>query len=142
MNIFEKKNAEQVTEFDRFIREHPEFSDKIPNGALVVMLVEGDEQFNKWNIEGAKKQIEKGQPIVYVKVKRLEPIRSRIKDIELAKAVQMVYRCLEVEVLELGYCAQILSCLRNQTFSLLQVFGSYFSPSTHLLFVFMSRVKI
>ena len=87
MNIFEMKNAELVTEFDRFIREHPEFSDKIPNGALVVMLVEGDEGFNKWNIEGAKKQVEKGQPIVYIKVKRLEPIRSRIKDIELPKAV-------------------------------------------------------
>jgi Family of unknown function (DUF5647) len=45
MNIFEMKNAELVTEFDRFIREHPDFSDKIPNGALVVMLVEGDEGF-------------------------------------------------------------------------------------------------
>ena len=87
MNIFEMKNAELVTEFDRFIREHPEFSDKIPNGALVVMLVEGDEGFNKWNIEGAKKQVEKGQLIAYIKVKRLEPIRSRIKDIELPKAV-------------------------------------------------------
>jgi hypothetical protein len=37
--------------------------------------------------KGGKKQIEKGQPMVYVKVKRLEPIRSRIKDIELANAV-------------------------------------------------------
>ncbi|HED00885.1 MAG TPA: hypothetical protein ENN18_11005 [Proteobacteria bacterium] len=76
MNIFEKKNAELVTEFDRFIREHAEFSDKIPDGALVVMLVEGDEGFNKWNVAGAKKQVEKGQPIVYIKIKRLVTFKS------------------------------------------------------------------
>ncbi len=34
MNIFETKNAELVTEFDRFIHEHPEFSDKIPSSIV------------------------------------------------------------------------------------------------------------
>jgi len=46
MNVFEQKNAELVTEFDRYVREHPEFADQIPDGALVAILLEGDEEFN------------------------------------------------------------------------------------------------
>ena len=84
MNVFEQKNAELVTEFDRYVREHPEFADRIPNNALVAMLVEGDPEFNRWSQEGAKRQAEKEQRIVYVTIKRIRPIRSRIQEIELS----------------------------------------------------------
>jgi hypothetical protein len=84
MNAFEHKNAELVTEFDRYVLGHPEFAEQIPDGALVAMLLEGDEEFNHWSREGAGRQAEYGQPIVYVKIKELEPVRSRIKAIELA----------------------------------------------------------
>ena len=84
MNVFEQKNAELVTEFDRYVREHPDFVERIPDNALVAMLVEGDEAFNRWSQEGAKRQAEKDQPIVYVKIKRIQPIRSRIQEIELS----------------------------------------------------------
>ena len=84
MNVFEQKNAEFVTEFDCYVREHPDFAERIPDNALVAMLVEGDEAFNRWSQEGAKGQAEKGQPIVYVKIKRIQPIRSRIQEIELS----------------------------------------------------------
>lgn len=84
MNVFEQKNAELVTEFDRYVREHPDFAERIPNNALVAMLVEGDEEFNQWSQEGAKRQSEKGQPIVYVKIKSIQPIRSRIQEIEIS----------------------------------------------------------
>ena len=84
MNAFEQKNAELVTEFDRYVREHPDFAERIPDNALVAMLVEGDEEFNRWSREGAKRQAEKGQPIVYVKIKRIRPIRSRIEEMELS----------------------------------------------------------
>ena len=53
MNAFEQKNAELVTEFDRYVREHPDFAERIPDNALVAMLVEGDEEFNRWSREGA-----------------------------------------------------------------------------------------
>jgi hypothetical protein len=53
MNVFEQKNAEFVTEFDRYVREHPDFAERIPDNALVAMLVEGDEAFNRWSQEGA-----------------------------------------------------------------------------------------
>ncbi len=84
MNAFEQKNAELVTEFDRYVREHPDVSERIPDNALVIMLVEGDDQFNQWSREGAKRQAEKGQPIVYVKIKRIQPIRSRIQAREIS----------------------------------------------------------
>jgi len=84
MNVFEQKNAELVTEFDRYVREHPDFADQIPDHALVAMLLEGDEEFNRWSREGVQRQAEQGQSIVYVKIKQLEPVRSRIKAVELA----------------------------------------------------------
>jgi len=84
MNVFEQRNAELVTEFDRYVREHPEFAERIPDNALVAMLVEGDEEFNQWSQAGAKRQAEKGQPIVYVKIKKIQPIRSRIQEMELS----------------------------------------------------------
>jgi len=84
MNVFEQKNAELVTEFDRYVREHPDFAERIPDNVLVAMLVEGDEEFNQWSREGAKRQAEKGQPIVYVKIKRIQPIRSRIQEMEIS----------------------------------------------------------
>src|SRR5215475_3584619 len=87
MNVFEQKNAELVTEFDRYVRAHPDFAERIPDNALVAMLVEGDEAFNQWSQEGAKRQAEKEQPIVYVKIKRIQPIRSRIQEIELSVGI-------------------------------------------------------
>ena len=84
MNVFEQRNAELVTEFDRYVREHADFAERIPDNALMAMLVEGDEAFNRWSQEGAKRQAEKEQPIVYVKIKRIQPIRSRIQEIELS----------------------------------------------------------
>jgi hypothetical protein len=84
MNVFEQKNAELVTEFDRYVREHPDFAERIPTNALVAMSIEGDQEFNRWSQEGAQCQAEKQQPIVYVKIKRIQPIRSRIEEIEVS----------------------------------------------------------
>lgn len=83
MTLFEVRNAELVSELDRYVREHPEFADLIPDHALVALLLEGDEEFNEWSRQGARAQAEVGQPIVYVKIKQLEPVRSRIKEMEV-----------------------------------------------------------
>lgn len=42
--MFVDKNTMLIKEFDRYILDHPEFADKIPNNALVVMQIEGDEE--------------------------------------------------------------------------------------------------
>ncbi len=85
MTLFELRNAELVSEFDRYVREHPEWADLIPSHALVALLLEGDEEFNKWSRQRARMQAEEGQAIVYVKIKQLEPVRSRIREVELTQ---------------------------------------------------------
>jgi len=85
-DILEKKHAILVTEFDRYVVEHPEFALKIPRNAQIVLQVEGDEEYNKWSRRLAEKQREPGQRVVYVKVKGLKPARSRLLRPELAVA--------------------------------------------------------
>ena len=89
MNLFERKNTELIKEFNRYIREHPEFAESIPDGAVVVMQLEGDEEFNAWSRRLAESRAQEGQPgrpIVYIKIKGLAPLHSRIKDLELEQA--------------------------------------------------------
>ncbi|MCH7676020.1 hypothetical protein IH879_13855 [candidate division KSB1 bacterium] len=82
MNKFERKNAQLVTEFDRFIFENPEFADSIPDRALVAMQLEDDE-FNRWSRNLAQKQAEKGQKIVFINIKKMRPIQTIIEKLEL-----------------------------------------------------------
>ncbi len=84
MNIFEQKNSQLVTEFDRYVLQHPQFTDAIPSGAIVVMQLEGDEPFNEWSRQMAQRQVEPGQATVFVRIKKLRPIHSRIEELELA----------------------------------------------------------
>jgi len=47
--------------------------------------VGGDDEFNQWSKERGSAQVEDGQPVIYVKTKGLEPVRSRIKGLEVAQ---------------------------------------------------------
>lgn len=85
MNIMERKNTELIKEFNRYIREHPEFADSIPHNTVVAMQLEKDEEFNKWSRELAKSQADKGQSIVYIRIKKMRLVRSRIEKLEIAK---------------------------------------------------------
>ena len=84
IDILERRHAILVTEFDRYVVEHPEFAVKIPQNAQIVLQVEGDEEYNDWSRQLAGKQKELGQPVVYVKVKGLKPAKSRLLKPELA----------------------------------------------------------
>ena len=83
---FVEKNSTLIKEFDRYILEHSEFADKIPDNALVVMHLEGDDEFNKWARETAQSVAEKDNPIVYVTITELKPVRSRIEKLSLELA--------------------------------------------------------
>ena len=85
MNIFEMKNTELIKEFNRYVREHPEFADGIPKNAVVVMQLEGDRRFNQWSRRLAEGHAENGQPIIYVRIQKLKPLRSRIEKLELKR---------------------------------------------------------
>lgn len=86
MNIFEKKNTDLIKEFNRYIREQPGFAEAIPKGAIVAMQLKGDDDFNAWSRRLAESQQEEGQPIIYIRIKRIRPIRSRIEEISLEPA--------------------------------------------------------
>ena len=85
MNIMERKNTDLIKEFNRYVRDNPEFADKIPQNAVVIMQLEGDEEYNKWSRQIAKSYAEKGQTIVYITIKKIKPIRSRIEEVEVTK---------------------------------------------------------
>ena len=75
--IFEK-NLILSTEFDRYILEHPEFAEKIPVNAQIVLLPEDDEELRNKNLELAEAQREPGQPVIYVQIEKVAPQMSRL----------------------------------------------------------------
>jgi hypothetical protein len=83
---FVEKNSMLVKEFDKYILEHPEFAGQLPDNALVVMQIEGDEDFNNWARETARGVAEKDNPIVYIRITELKPVRSRIEKLRLELA--------------------------------------------------------
>lgn len=86
IDILEKRHAILVTEFGRYVVEHPEFAAKIPQNAQIILQVEGDEEYNKWSRQLSERQREPDQPAVYVKIKGIKPAKSRLLKPELAVA--------------------------------------------------------
>jgi hypothetical protein len=85
VNLYERKNSELIKEFNRYVREHPGFANSIPRNALVVMQLTGDRKFNEWSRKLAKIHASENQPIVYIQIRKLRPLRSRIEKLELRR---------------------------------------------------------
>jgi hypothetical protein len=83
MNIMERKNTDLIKEFNRYMREHPELADSIPNNSVISMQLEGDESFNKWSGKMAREHMEKDQFVVYIRIKKIKPLLSRIEELEI-----------------------------------------------------------
>jgi hypothetical protein len=66
---------ELLTEFNRYLAEHPAFVEKIPNGAEVVLLDKRDLGYNRFVLENLKND----HPIIYIDVGELTPVRSRLR---------------------------------------------------------------
>lgn len=82
MTINERKNSIIGMEFDRYIREHPEFTEQLPQNAHIALLMKNDIKFNKWSTNLAHKQADRNQPIVYITIKEMAPAHSRIKNMD------------------------------------------------------------
>lgn len=80
---YREKNSLLVQEFDRYIFEHPEFADKLPDNALLIMQIVGDEEFNAWARQMGAKCAEEDNSVVYVMITHLKPLRSRIESMEI-----------------------------------------------------------
>lgn len=72
---YRAKLNELLTEFNRYLVEHPAFVDKIPNGAEVVLLDKRDSGYNRFVLDNLKND----HPIIYIDVGELAPIHSRLK---------------------------------------------------------------
>ncbi|MEW6301064.1 MAG: DUF5647 family protein [Thermodesulfobacteriota bacterium] len=83
MNTFEQKNTELIKEFNRYIPEHAKIAEQIPHDALVSLQLEGDEDFNTGARQLAASRRGEGRPVIIVKIKKLRPPRSRIRQLEL-----------------------------------------------------------
>ena len=71
------KNIILTTEFNKYLVEHPEVAENIPQDCAIVLLPEDDPQFCRKMMELIQhhQRIDdvKGRSIVYVKVERLAP---------------------------------------------------------------------
>ncbi len=80
MNEFYRaKFNELFTEFTRYLVEHPEFAEQIPDGAEVVLLDNDDAEYNQYILAAIRADPPK-HPIVYIEVGELAPIRSRLRN--------------------------------------------------------------
>ena len=70
---FAYKNIVLNSEFNKYLVEHPEMTDKMPDNALVVMLPDDDPGLCRKNLTLARRHREQNQPIVYVRIKKLAP---------------------------------------------------------------------
>ncbi|MBM4261867.1 MAG: hypothetical protein FJ145_10595 [Deltaproteobacteria bacterium] len=76
---FTKLNAELGSEFDRYVAENPAWAQKyIPPKAKVAIQIEGNAPFNNWSRQLAERTRGTNQPVVFVCIKKLAPVRSRI----------------------------------------------------------------
>lgn len=76
---FIEKGITLSFEFDRYLMNHPEIAEKIPEGANIMFILEDDAEFSdreKALLEEVKKT---GEPVVIVKVETLHPpLESRL----------------------------------------------------------------
>jgi hypothetical protein len=76
------KNFILSLEFERYVLEHPELLDEIPDGAEVILLPKDDPELYQANLEAAHKSRHNDdildRPVIYIEIDGLAPARSRI----------------------------------------------------------------
>jgi hypothetical protein len=50
-----EKNLDLIFEFEKYVLEYPEITEKIPRDAVVFMKVAGEQKFNRWSARWAKR---------------------------------------------------------------------------------------
>jgi hypothetical protein len=71
---FARKQLELTTEFGKYVFDHPEVDQQIPDGAYVYFEVAGEPEFNEYSrsLAGRQRQ-ENGAPVILVRVQGLAP---------------------------------------------------------------------
>jgi len=74
------------SEFHRFTMEDEKIASKIPINAMVIIQVEGEEDFNKWHRETSLRNREQNQQAIYVNVKKWRT-HSSIEELNVEELV-------------------------------------------------------
>ena len=71
---FAEKQLELTAEFGKYVFDHPEVDEQLPEGAYVYFEVAGEPEFNEYSrsLAGRQRQ-ESGAPVVLVRIQGLEP---------------------------------------------------------------------
>jgi hypothetical protein len=77
------KNHLLGIEFDRYIREHPELLEQIPDDAEVFFLPDDDPELARENLQIAEAQKGYGKDVLLVRIGKLAPPRSRLEHVRL-----------------------------------------------------------
>ena len=78
-----RKNHILGVEFDRYLLEHPEVIEQIPDGAEIYFLPEDDPDLFRENHKLAEAKRLTSDTVVLVKIGRLVPPRSRLENVRL-----------------------------------------------------------
>ena len=74
LHDFAKKQLELTAEFGKYVFDHPEVDDQLPDGAYVYFEVAGETEFNEYSRSLAGRQREEsGAPVVLVRIHGLAP---------------------------------------------------------------------
>ena len=78
---FADRQLELTSEFGKYVFDHPEVDDLMPDGAYVYFEVEGEPVFNEYSRSLAVKKQKEGAPVVLVRISGLAPRQgSRLID--------------------------------------------------------------
>ena len=81
------KSVALFFEFEKYILDHPKVAAKIPKDALIVFQVKGDPAFNQWGRRLARKHAGNADgPVMYVRISKMRPVRSRIAALKIERA--------------------------------------------------------
>ena len=81
-DIFNKNHILGV-EFDRYLLEHPDVLEQMPDEAEIYFLPEEDPELLEENLRAAGTQKGEGRRVVLVRIGKLTPPRSRLQDVRL-----------------------------------------------------------
>jgi len=86
-SFYQIKFDDLFIEFTRYLTEHPEFAERIPDNAEVVLLDKNDPPYSQYAIELAHKSRltddVPNRPVVYIEVTEMAPIRSRVQKLQV-----------------------------------------------------------
>lgn len=85
--IFEQ-NLNQLEAFSKYVIEHPDILDLIPNDAQLVFLPEGNKKLQKENLKLLKKEKTK-KPVVFIrmiKVPQIKEVMTEVPQLEVVYA--------------------------------------------------------